>query len=191
MPFSNLLLHKFVGGNHANHVHIFLSINNCMFSYHDLCFHVSKKVCLLPVFFCDHETYLYLSMTNKTYLWLWQHICIFLLLWQHTCIFLWLWQHTCIFWWLWQHTFIFRWLWEHTCIFLWQWQHTSPLVLCQYTGTLCWPRPPGLCSPWFSQTHLCWCNQKMLWHWELQTTTVVKVEKYLANCYICLLMWNK
>lgn len=161
MPFSNLLLHKFVGGNHASCVHIFTSINNCMFSNHDLCFHVSKKVCPLPVFFCDHETYLYLSMTNKTYLWLWQHICIFLLLWQHTCIFLWLWQHT------------------------------SPLVLCQYTGTLCWPQPPGLCSPWFSQIHLCWCNQKMLWHWELQTTTVVKVEKYLANCYIFLLMWNK
>lgn len=161
MPFSNLLLHKFVGGNHASCVHIFTSINNCMFSNHDLCFHVSKKVCPLPVFFCDHETYLYLSMKNKTYLWLWQHICIFLLLWQHTCIFLWLWQHT------------------------------SPLVLCQYTGTLCWPRPPGLCSPWFSQTHLCWCNQKMLWHWELQTTTAVKVEIYLANFYIFLLMWNK
>lgn len=107
MPFSNLLLHKFVGGNHASHIRIFLSINNCMFSNHDLCFHVSKKVCPLPVFFCDHETYLYLSMTNKTYLWLWQHICIFLLLWQHTCIFLWLWQHTCIFLLLWEHAYLY------------------------------------------------------------------------------------
>lgn len=68
MPFSNLLLHKFVGGNHASHVNIFLSINNCMFSYHDLCFYVSKKVCPLTVFFCDNEKYLYFSVTMTAYL---------------------------------------------------------------------------------------------------------------------------
>lgn len=68
MPFSNLLLHKFVGGNHASHVHIFTSINNCMFSNHDLCFHVSKKVCTLPVFFCDYVTYLYFSVNMTAYL---------------------------------------------------------------------------------------------------------------------------
>lgn len=68
MPFSNLLLHKFVGGNHVSHVHIFTSINNCMFSNHDLCFHVSKKVCTLPVFFCDYVTYLYFSVNLTAYL---------------------------------------------------------------------------------------------------------------------------
>lgn len=68
MPFSNLLLHKFVGGNHVSHVHIFTSINNCMFSNHDLCFHVSKKVCTLPVFFCDYVTYLYFSVNMTAYL---------------------------------------------------------------------------------------------------------------------------
>lgn len=70
MPFSNLLLHKFVGGNHASHVNIFLSINNCMFSYHDLCFYVSKKVCpLTDLYFSVTMTaYLYFSVTMKAYL---------------------------------------------------------------------------------------------------------------------------